>query len=118
MPPTPRARARARLPVGMAATGDGPSSRVVATPGPRWRSTSASTASRSWGGCGGASRTVAVAILGGQLLPVFEGPMVPRQSRWVGTATPVAGVHALELAALMGGRPDSGWVRASLPSDG
>src|SRR5215218_10031462 len=68
MPLTPRARSRRRLPVGMAATVAG-SSRVVATPGPRCRSTSASTASRSEDGCGRVSRTVAAGIGDGQLLP-------------------------------------------------
>src|SRR5438034_1291965 len=107
MPPTPRARSRSRLPVGIAPTGAGLWSRVVATPGPRWRSISASTRSRLGDGCGGASRTVAVVIVGGQLLPVVARIDGPAASEGVGTAEPVAGARALELLG-GAGHPDPG----------
>src|SRR5919108_2916592 len=67
MPPTPMASSSSRLPVGIAETG-GALSRVAATPAPRRRSTSASAAARSWVAAGGgASRTVAVGMIGGLL---------------------------------------------------
>src|SRR6266545_6360325 len=70
-PPTPRARSRAMLPVGIAATRGWLSGwGLKATPAPRRRSTSASAAPRSRvkaGAGGGASRTVGVCMMGGLL---------------------------------------------------
>src|SRR5829696_5559513 len=88
-PPTPRAVSRAGLPVEITAvTGGGPS-KVLATPAPRRRSTSASAAARSWVGAapgGGASWTVAVGMGVGLLA---DGEIRwPRRRRmgWLGTA--------------------------------
>src|SRR6266508_616892 len=116
MPPIPSAWSRVRLPVEMTA-GGGWLSGVMATPGPKRRSTSP-RASRSWWAApgGGASRTVAVGMVGGLLCG--QRDTVASQTA-VGAGRdgePVACALALGLVARWAADPTPDEVRASPPS--
>src|SRR6266511_3717423 len=117
MPPIPSARSRARLPVAMT-VGGGWVSGLKATPGPKRRSTSPKASQSSWAiPGGGASRTVAVVIVGGQLLPGTRGQISSLRlggpGRRAGCSCLARGVFDLEAAA-----PTRAGVRASPPSCG